>query len=341
MIGDKSGAQVKRKRKVCVLAYDRLRTFEYAMAVEVFVTGKPDNAPWYTFSIVNASNHEITGLGNVRLRPEHGLSEFADADLIIIPGWTSRNTPVSEALKTAIRSAHANGCRIASSCSGIFVLAQCGLLDGRKATTHWRHVKTLAEQFPTININPDVLYVDEGDVLTSAGSISGIDLFLHIVRQDYGKDRADEVAKRLVVPARRDYSMRDGALRDSSQAQYLSRLISNEYKGNIAILLDVIRENLDQDWNITRMAKQSKTSSRTLQRRVRNMTGLSPHSWLTKERIELVKDLLVTTNLNIQKIAELTGLKTPETLRHHFKRITGVSPTQFRSSSKSETGLSP
>ena len=227
MIGDESGVQFRRKRKICVLAYDKLRTFEYAMVVEVFVTGKPESTPWYTFSIVNASNHEVTGLGNVTLRPEHGLSEFADADLIIIPGWTSRNTPVSGALKAGIKSAHANGCRIAASCSGIFVLAQCGLLDGRKATTHWRYVKTLSEQFPTINVDPDVLFVDEGDVLTSAGSISGIDLFLHIVRQDYGKERADEVAKRLVVSAP------DGGMRDSSQAQYFSRQISM----NIRVIL--------------------------------------------------------------------------------------------------------
>ncbi len=323
-IGSK-GEEEKRNRKVCVLAYDSLRTFEYAMVVEVFVKDRPKNNPWYTFSIVNANSNEVTGLGNVTVRPEHGLPEFVGADLIIIPGWTSRNTPVSGALKSAIMGAHANGCRIAASCSGIFVLAQCGLLDGRSATTHWRYIKTLAEKFPAINIDPDVLYVDEGDVLTSAGSVSGIDLFLHIVRQDFGAERADEVAKRLLMPRHRN-----GDLRDGGQRHYMARHIGDEYKGNIAVLLDVIRENLDQDWNITRMAEQSKTSTRTLQRRIRNMTGLSPHSWLTMERIELVKYLLETTNLNIQKIAEIAGLKTPETLRHHFKRITGTSPTQFR-----------
>ncbi len=315
----KWGEKAVRSRKVCILAYDNLCVFEYAMALEVFALARKFD-PWYKFSIVNASDKEVTGLGQVRVQSEYGFSEFDGADLIVIPGWTSTNTPIPASLKQAIISAHANGTRIVSICSGVFVLAQCGLLDGRKATTHWRYVETLAAQFPNINIDQNVLYVDEGDVLTSAGSTSGIDLCLHIVRQDYGVDRANEVAKRLVLPA----------FRHGGQSRFISRPMGHEYKGNIAILLDYIRENLGQDWSIGKMADQSRTSSRTLQRRIRNITGLSPHAWLTMERIELVKNLLETTNLNIQKIAEITGLKTPETLRHHFKRLLGTSPSQYR-----------
>ncbi|PHS36946.1 MAG: AraC family transcriptional regulator [Robiginitomaculum sp.] len=311
--------EARRNRKVCLLAYDNLCVFEYAMALEVFALERQYD-PWYTLRIVNAGSDEISGLGDVTIRPGHGVSEFDNADLIIIPGWSSTNTPVSDILKQAIINAHARGCRIASICSGVFVLAQCGLLDGRKATTHWKYVKTLSEQFPDINIDANVLYVDGGDIITSAGSLAGIDMCLHIVRQDFGVDCANEMAKQLVMPPHRQ----------GGQAQFISRPTGYDYKGNIAILLDDIRENLDQDWSIGKMAEQSRTSSRTLQRRIRLLTGLSPHAWLTTERIELVKDLLETTNLNIQKIADITGLKTPETLRHHFKRLTGTSPSQYR-----------
>jgi len=171
-----------------------------------------------------------------------------------------------------------------------------------------------------LNIDPDVLYIDSGDILTSAGSAAGLDLCLHIVRQDFGAKRANEVARRLVIPP----------MRDGSQAQYISRPVDTGYKGRIAKLMDIVRESLDKDWNIDVMAETAGTSPRTLQRRFQKVTGKSPHGWLTGERVELAKDLLETTNMNISKVSEITGLKTPETLRHHFRRLTGVSPTQYR-----------
>jgi len=309
-----------KNRKVCVLAYDGLCTFEYALAVEIFALPRPDLEAWYDFQTVAVDQGPLRGLGNVRVEADTDLSPLSKADLIIIPGWRGADEPVPQALCEALVDAHRRGAKIASICSGVFVLAACGLLDGRDATTHWRYVETFREKYPSIKVNPNVLYVDADGVLTSAGSASGIDLCLHIIRQDFGTSIANQVARRLVIPAHRS----------GGQAQYIARPISNNYHSNVAPLLDQIRESLDEDWEIDRMAKEAFTSARTLQRRFKRATGHSPHTWLTIERIELAKDLLETTHLNIQQIADVTGLKTPETLRHHFKRLTGASPTQFR-----------
>lgn len=308
-------------KKVCILAYDGLCTFEFSMAVEIFALDRPEFSHWYDCQIVAVDDKPIRGLGNIIIDAKKDLSKLTDADLIIIPGWRGADRLVPSDLKQALIKAHQSGVRIATICSGVFVLAQCGLLAGHEVTTHWKYVNAFRERYPDITVDPDVLYIDNGDILTSAGSVSGIDLCLHIIRKDFGVELANEVARRLVMPAHRD----------GGQAQYIARPISHDYRGNIAKLLDAIREELGDDWKIARMADLCNTSPRTLQRKFRNATGLSPHSWITRERVELAKDLLETTDINIEKIAEITGLKTPETLRHHFKRITGASPTKFRS----------
>ncbi len=321
MSGENISTHAVLDRKVCILAYDGLCTFEYAMAVEIFALDRPEFPKWYNCHIIAVDEGPIRGLGNMFVEAEHNLGVLADADLIIIPGWRGIDASVPVELKEALISAHKNGTCIASICSGVFVLAQCGLLDGRKATTHWKYADVFRERYPDISLDTDVLYIDDNNILTSAGSASGIDLGLHIIRNDFGVERANEVARRLVMPAHRD----------GGQAQFISRPLAHAYRGNIAKLLDTIREELGQEWSISHMADMTNTSARTLQRRFRDATGLSPHAWLTRERVELAKDLLETTNLNIEKIAEITGLKTPETLRHHFKRLTGASPTKFRS----------
>jgi len=321
MSGGITPDEMVRNKKVCILVYDGLCTFEYSIAVEIFALPRPEYTPWYDCHIIAADDKPIRGLGNIIIDAEKDLEQLADADLIIVPGWRGVDRFVPPDLQQTLVAANKRGVRIASICSGVFVLAACGLLDNQKVATHWQYVDALRERFPDIFVDPDVLYIDGGDILTSAGSAAGIDLCLHIVRTDFGVERANEVARRLVVPAHRD----------GGQSQFITRPVSREYKGNIARLLDAIREGLDQDWKIGRMADICNTSPRTLQRKFRNATGLSPHAWITRERVELVKDLLETTDLNIEQIAEITGLKTPETLRHHFKRITGASPTKFRS----------
>jgi len=321
MSGGNALAANAENKKVCIIVYDGLCTFEYSIAVEIFALPRPEYTPWYDCHIVAADDHPIRGLGNIIIDVEKDLEQLADADLIIVPGWRGVDRFVPPELQQALIDASQRGVRIASICSGVFVLAACGLLDKCKVATHWKYVDALRERFPDVFVDPDVLYIDNGSILTSAGSAAGIDLCLHIIRTDFGVELANEVARQLVVPAHRD----------GGQSQFISRPVGKEYKGNVAKLLDIIREELGQDWNISRMANACNTSPRTLQRKFRDATGLSPLAWITRERVELAKDLLETTDLNIEKIAEITGLKTPETLRHHFKRITGASPTQFRS----------
>lgn len=305
---------------VCVLAYDGLCMFEYGLALEIFALARPEIQNWYTCEIVAVDKGLIRGNGNVVIENASDLTALEKSDVIIIPGWRGDLEPIPSELREALRGAHERGARIASICSGVFVLAQCGLLDGKKATTHWRYTDSLSKQFPAVLVNQKVLYVDEGQVLTSAGSAAGLDLCLHIVRSDFGAKAANAVARRLVVPA----------FRDGGQAQFVSRPVPSSFYGNLAPLLDVIRESLDENWEIDRIAKAANTSARTLQRRFKLATGHSPHMWLTYERVELAKDLLETTSLSIQQIADVTGLKTPETFRHHFKRLTGDSPSRFR-----------
>ncbi len=319
-MGTMTNHKDRKGRNVCVLAYDGLCTFEYALAVEIFAMPRPEFGDWYGFHTVAVDAGPIRGLGNIRIEADTDLSPLSRADLIIVPGWRGAKERVPQAVCDALVAAHKGGARIASICSGVFVLAQCGLLDGREATTHWRHVETLRAMYPDININPDVLYVDADRVLTSAGSAAGIDLCLYIIREDFGPAIANQVARRLVIPAHRS----------GGQAQFISRPLPRNYHSNIAPLLDKIRESLDEEWEIDRMAKEAYTSARTLQRRFKRATGHSPHTWLTIERVELAKELLETTHLNIQQITDLAGLKSPETFRHHFKRLTGASPTRFR-----------
>ncbi|PHQ68038.1 MAG: AraC family transcriptional regulator [Robiginitomaculum sp.] len=318
--GNIPSAMVENK-KVCIIAYDGLCTLEYSIAIEIFALPRPEYTPWYDCQIVAADNKPIRGLGNIFIDAEKNLEQLSDADLIIIPGWRGVDRFVPPDLKQALLKANQRGARIASICLGVFVLAACGLLDKHKVATHWKFVDALRERFPDVFVDPNVLYIDSGDILTSAGSAAGIDLCLHIVRTDFGVERANEVARRLVVPA----------YKDDGQSQFIVRSVGREYKGNVAKLMDVIREELGQDWNIGRMADVCNTSPRTLQRKFRDATGLSPHAWITRERVELVKELLETTDLNIEQIAGVAGLKTPETLRHHFKRVTGTCPTKFRS----------
>ncbi len=192
-------------RFVVVLAYDGLCTFEFGVAVEIFGLPRPEMGPdWYRFAVAGLDPGPMRAEGGVRLLADGGLELLERAGTIVVPGWRGADEPVPGALATALRAAAARGARILSICSGVFVLAAAGLLDGRRATTHWRHAEALAARHPGIRVTPDVLYVDEGPILTSAGSAAGIYLCLHLVRRDFGPAAANAVARRLVVPPHRD-----------------------------------------------------------------------------------------------------------------------------------------
>lgn len=203
-------------RLVVALAYDGLCTFEFGVAVEVFGLARPEmGEDWYRFAVAAVDDGEMRATGGVRFTADGGLELVEQAGTIIVPGWRGMDAPVPDALCAALQRAHAKGARLLSICSGVFVLAASGLLDGKRATTHWRYTEALKERYPAITVLPDVLYVDEGTVLTSAGSAAGIDLCLHLIRRDFGTKAANMVARRLVVPPHRD----------GGQAQFIDKAV--------------------------------------------------------------------------------------------------------------------
>ncbi len=312
-----------KKLKVCILAYDGLCTFEFGLCVEVFGLDRPElEVPWYNLDVVSIDYGLLKAAGGISFMASTDLALLESADLIMLPGWRSIHDPVPEKLCQSLQKAVSNGARIASICSGVFILAAAGLLTGKRATTHWRYIDHLKSNYSDINVQDDVLYVDDGKILSSAGSAAGLDLCLHIVRQDFGAEIANSVARRLVLPAHRD----------GGQAQYVPRPVVENTHSDIAPLLDILQRRLDEDWTVDSMASAANTSPRTLQRRFKESTGQSPQMWLTKQRIAFARDLLETTKLTIDEIAYKVGIGSPESLRHHFRRDMGIPPSAYRRS---------
>jgi AraC family transcriptional activator FtrA len=312
-----------RNRLVVALAYDGLCTFEFGVAVEVFGLKRPEfDFPWYKFIVCGVERGPLRAAGGVAVRPKYGLDMLALAGTIVIPGWRDRSEASPQRLLAALRGAHARGCRILTICSGVFVLAEAGLLDGKRATTHWRYTDELQRRYPRIQVDPGVLYVDEGTLLTSAGSAAGIDLCLHLVRRDYGARVANAVAKRLVAPPHRG----------GGQSQYIAPPPASEVAGNgarLARLLDWAVAHLDEDLPVARLAEEARMSLRTFERRFRRETGATPNEWLTRQRLRRAQELLETTDRGVERISADCGLS-PETLRHHFNRLLHTSPSAYR-----------
>lgn len=310
-----------RKHRLAALVYDGLCTFEFSLVVECFGLSRPEiDASWYEFRACGVEEGPFRAIGGVSLNADHGLETLRWADTIVVPGWRDADAPVPSALCAEIRRAHDRGARLVSICSGVFVLAAAGVLRGRRATTHWRYVDRLKTRYPDIDIEPDTLYVDEGQVLTSAGSAAGLDLCIHIVRRDFGSAIANSVARRLVLPTHRD----------GGQAQFIPTPVATEGQA-MGMIIDWVRTHLHEPLSVRDMAAQARQSERTFVRHFKAATGLPPHAWLTRERVGRARELLETTMLNMDQIAEKSGFVTAETLRHHFRRDLKVSPTQYRS----------
>lgn len=305
---------------VCLLAYDELCTFEFGIGVEAFGLPRPEFDRWYRFAVVAVENGPLRATGGIRIDAPHGLDCLSEADIILVPGWRGVDAPIPSHLLAALRDAHASGARIASICSGAFVLAAAGLLDGRRATTHWRYASALAERYPSIHVEPDVLYVDDGDVLTSAGSAAGLDLCLHIVRADFGAACANTVARRLVLPPQRE----------GGQRQFVAAPVPRERGSRIGPLLDAVRARLNESWPLARLAREAGLSSRTLARHMRDRMGETPLGWLTKARVARAAELLETTDVPLADVAAACGFGSPETFRREFRRAHGIAPSQHR-----------
>lgn len=306
---------------VVALAYDGLCTFEYGVAVELFALPRPEmGADWYRFATAAAEPGDLKGLGGVRIVGDGGLELLEQASVIVAPGWRGMDHPVPEPLIKALQAAHVRGARLMSICSGVFVLAATGLLDGRRATTHWRYANALRERHPAIEVQPDVLYVDEGDLLTSAGSAAGIDLGLHLIRRDFGPEAANMVARRLVVPPHRD----------GGQAQFVQQPVPTVHEASrLGPILDRMRADLSGAHTIKALADAVGMSERTFLRRFEAATGATPTRWLLAERLNRARDLLETSSASIEQVAEAVGLGAPA-LRHHFRRQFSTTPGAYR-----------
>jgi AraC family transcriptional activator FtrA len=309
----------KPPRQVAVLAYDHLCTFEFGIAVEVFGLPRPELPGWYRFKVCAIEPGPLAATGGFRILADGGLRDLRGADTIIVPGWRGIQTPVPEALVKALRAAHARGARLLSFCSGVFVLAATGLLDGRRATTHWRYARHLQQAYPAIRIEPDVLYVDEGQLLTSAGSAAALDLSLHLVRRDHGPKIANQVARRLVIPPHRD----------GGQAQFIDRPVQEEGAA-LAAMLDWMRRNLQRELPLRLLARQAKLSERTFLRRFEEATGTTPKDWLTNERLRRARELLEGSGMAVERVATECGFGSADTLRHHFRTRLQLSPRRYR-----------
>lgn len=306
---------------VAVVVYDGLSLFEFGCAVEVFGMPRPEmGEAWYRFATCSAELGTLRGPGGIQVQADGGLELLAKAKTIIIPGWRDIEAEVPAELCRALRKANKRGARIMSICTGAFVLAAAGLLDGKRATTHWRHAAMLAERYPEIRVEADVLYVDADDVLTSAGSAAGIDLCLHLIRRDFGPRAANQVARRLVMPPHRE----------GGQAQYIAEPVSKRSNASLAPLADAVRTTLDQDWPIARMARQAAMSARTFQRHFVSMMGMPPGEWLLIERLSRARVLLEETDASVDDIAVQVGFGAAATLRNHFRSRFGTSPGYYR-----------
>ena len=282
-------------RRVAALAYDDLCTFEFGIVVEVFGLRRPElNVEWYDFEVCSLERGPLRATGGIRVQARRGLRSLQQAGTIVIPGWRQVEEPPPEALLRALRSAHAAGARLVSICSGVFVLAATGLLDGKRVTTHWRYTERLTAHFPNLHVDPNVLYVDEGSILTSAGSAAGIDLCLHIVRRDYGAEIANHVARRLVMPPHRD----------GGQAQYVQNPIRSEASGGLAPVLQWAQAHLGKVLRVDDLAQTAAMSPRTFARRFRQETGTTPHQWLVHQRLVAAQRRLEKTGETIDQIAE-------------------------------------
>lgn len=306
-------------KAVAVLAYDGVSTFELGIALEVFgLSNMGDD--WYRVAVCAERPGAPVAAGNgVRIVADAGFPFLARAGTIVVPGWQDIDSPPPEPLLNQLRRAHARGARIVSICAGVFVVAAAGLLDGRRVACHWAHADALMRRYPALNVDSRVLYVDDGDVMSSAGRAAGLDLCIHIVRKDFGTKLANDVARRLVVPAHRE----------GGQAQFIPSPVLAE-GDPLADLLAWILKHLDRDLAIESLAAKARMSRRTFIRRFSEATGMPPGEWVLHERVARARGLLEATAMSVEDVATAVGFGSADALRHHFRARFDTSPARYR-----------
>jgi transcriptional regulator GlxA family with amidase domain len=306
-------------KKIVLLAIPGLAPFEFGVVCEVFGIDRSEmGGPSFEFTIATAEPGAVrTSLG-FDMMIVSDLSVAADADLVAVPAHGVG--PVDERYLEVIRAAAARGAWVMSVCSGAFALAQAGVLDGRRATTHWMHASRLAREYPTIDVDPNVLFVEDGPIVSGAGTAAGIDAALHIVRKELGASAANVIARRMVVPPQRD----------GGQAQYIASPIQEHRSDSFALVTEWMLGNLDKELSIDQLARKALMSSRTFARRFRADMGTTPAAWLNRQRIIRAQQLLEQTDLGLETIAQRTGFGSAAVMRHHFLKVLQTTPTAYR-----------
>ncbi|RZU10481.1 transcriptional regulator GlxA family with amidase domain [Kribbella rubisoli] len=304
---------------VALATAGHLLHFELGIAYEIFGNPPLGSDEWYDVRLCGPGSVRV---GPFTVEPDDNLGFLAQADTVIVPALADVDEPLPPELVDAVRSAYESGARVASLCTGAFVLGAAGLLDGRRATTHWGHADALSARYPEATVDPDVLYTDNGNILTAAGKAAAVDLCLHLVHLDHGATVANTVARRLVVPPHRA----------GGQAQFVSTPVPVSGDHTLAELLAWVQERLDQPLTVTDLARRANTSPRHLGRQFRAVTGQTPLQWLLTQRVRRAQQLLEATNHSIESVATATGLGTATTLRRQFKRVVGVPPNTYRTS---------
>ncbi|WP_155060695.1 GlxA family transcriptional regulator [Streptomyces blattellae] len=310
-------------KNVAVAMLDGVHPFELGVVCEVFGLDRSDEGlPVYDFAVVSAEGPALrTHVPGFTVSTPYGLERLDEADLIAVPAgsdYIGRDYP--DALLDALARATDRGARVLSVCSGVFVLGAAGLLDGRRCAVHWRQADQLARRFPRAIIEPDVLYVDEDPVITSAGTAAGIDACLHIVRKDQGPQVANAIARRMVVPPHRD----------GGQAQFIERPLPRSQCDTVGGVLVWMEEHLDEEVTVEQLAARAHMSPRTFARRFQQETGTTPYRWILRQRVLLAQRLLEATDETVDAIAARTGFGTAAALRHQFVRSIGTTPQAYR-----------
>ena len=316
---------------VTLVVFDRISPFEMAVPCEVFGTDRSDmGLPNYRFQVCAAEEGPLrTDVGFEIVAP-CGLDGLRGAQTVVVPAWRDVDEVPPGRLLDSLRQSYERGARIVSLCTGAFVLAAAGLLDGRRVTTHWMHAGDLAERFPAVEVDPNVLYVDQGQILTSAGPAAGIDLCLHVVRLDHGAEVANAFARRMVVPPHRD----------GGQAQYVRMPVAESPgEGPLIDTLTWAGTNLGEALTVSDMARHARMSERTFARRFREVTGTTPLRWVLGQRVLAAQRRLESSDDPVERIAQECGFGTGATLRLHFGREVGVSPTRYRGAFRRDTSL--
>ncbi|QIJ62830.1 helix-turn-helix domain-containing protein [Streptomyces sp. JB150] len=312
----------RRKEIVAVLLFSGGPIFESSIPLSVFGIDRQDaGVPRYRLLVCAGEEGPLRTTGGLELTAPHGLEAISRAGTVVVPAWRSITSPPPEEALDALRRAHEEGARIVGLCTGAFVLAAAGLLDGRPATTHWMYAPTLAKRYPSVHVDPRELFVDDGDVLTSAGTAAGIDLCLHIVRTDHGNEAAGALARRLVVPPRRS----------GGQERYLDRSLPEEIGADpLAEVVAWALEHLHEQFDVETLAARAYMSRRTFDRRFRSLTGSAPLQWLITQRVLQAQRLLETSDYSVDEVAGRCGFRSPVALRGHFRRQLGSSPAAYR-----------